>query len=128
MRDACTVKRERTNTPLQALVTLNDPTYVEAARFLALHAIQDGPTNGTDRAAALFDRIVGRAANPGELAQITALAYELRAAYAASPEDAEALAGVGDLPTPEGIDRIELAAWTLTASALLNLDEVLNKN
>ncbi|MEM1450309.1 MAG: PSD1 and planctomycete cytochrome C domain-containing protein [Planctomycetota bacterium] len=128
MRDACVVRRERTNTPLQALVMLNDPTFVEAARFVAARVLDQGGSTTTDRAAFLFEHVVGRAADADELERVVALATDLTAAYEEAPDEAVALVAVGDLPVPIGPDVIELAAWTLAASAVLNLDEVLTRN
>jgi hypothetical protein len=125
-REVTCVRRDRTNTPLQALVMLNDPQYVEASRILAQHTLQAG---GDDRArldaAAL--RLLSRPLKPAETAILTDSLGKLRAHYVAQPADAEALLKVGDSKSDEKLPKPELAAWTMVCSQLLNLDEVLNK-
>ena len=131
-REACAVQREVTNTPLQALVTLNSPTFVEAARFTAARAL-DASSGAEGVARDLFERLVGRAPTDHEVRTLSALGEALEAEYAAAPEDAHALLSVGDLgmpPPPESGERdpARLAAWTMVASAAMNLDEALTKN
>lgn len=128
MRDACTVKRERTNTPLQALVTLNDPTYVEAARFLAQRVLKEDGLSLEQRVDALFLYAAGRGAEAHEHAALARLVSDLSDSYRGDPEAARALLMVGDKPGDPGLDPAEHAAWTLAASAVLNLDDVLTKN
>ncbi len=128
MRDACVVRRERTNTPLQALVMLNDPTFVEAARFIAARVLKEGGATTEERASFLFDLVVGRAPSIKECSSLAALATELEAGYLEEPSEAVELVAVGDLPVPIEPDVIELAAWTLAASAVMNLDEALTRN
>ncbi|MEL6908509.1 MAG: DUF1553 domain-containing protein, partial [Planctomycetota bacterium] len=128
MRESCVVARERTNTPLQALVTLNDPTYVEAARFLAQRELLAEPEAAdTARAARILERVLARPARAPETRVLAELARSLRAEYVERPEDAAELVGVGELASDESIDIADLAAWTLVASAALNLDEALTK-
>ncbi len=134
MRDACVVKRERTNTPLQALVTLNDPTYVEAARFLAARVL-GGPVEvdgAARRVDTLFELVLGREAASHEEEALLALVADLEANYLEDEAAAAALLGVGALPMQPtehaGLEPAEHAAWTLAASAVLNLDEALSKN
>ena len=125
-REVSCVRRDRTNTPLQALVMLNDPQYVEASRVLAQHTLQAG---GDDlarlNAAAL--RLLSRPLKPAETAILTDSLGKLRAHYVAQPGDAAALLGVGDSKSDEKLPKSELAAWTMVCSQLLNLDEILNK-
>ena len=125
-REVTCVRRDRTNTPLQALVMLNDPQYVEAARILAQHTLQDA---GDDvvRLNAAARRTLCRPLKPAETAVLTDSLGKLRAHYVAKPDDAAALLGVGDAKADEKLPRPELAAWTMVCSQLLNLDEVLNK-
>ena len=125
MRDACVVRRERTNTPLQALVTLNDPTYVEAARFVAeraLTAAGDAPIEE------LFRIVAARPPFPREVEAALELAHTLEAEYGDDEEAAKALLDVGDVAPRTKIDPAKHAAWTLVASAVMNLDDVLTKN
>ena len=124
-RETCTVKRERTNTPLQALVTLNDPQFVEAARVLADRAIQ---TAGTDDARIDFiaKHVLSRPFAADELAIVKRSLSDLTAWYAAHPEDAKQLLAVGEAKAATA-DAVQLAAWTMLTNQLLNLDEALCK-
>ena len=127
-RQACTVKPSRTNTPLQALTLLNDPTYVEAARALALHAIKRQPAGG---APALITEMVElmllRLPEQREF-DVLAAAYEREHAwYKANPADAAAYLGVGELAVPEGVDAAHLAALASVAQTIMNLDEAMTK-
>jgi len=128
MRDACTVRRERTNTPLQALVMLNDPTYVEAARFIAARVLREAGPSHLERAGHLFQLVASRTPTGEEADRIARLVTALSADFEADPLDAVELVATGDLEVPADVDTIELATWTLTASAILNLDEVLTRN
>ena len=131
MRDTCTVQRERTNTPLQALVMLNDPTYVEAAKFIAATVLSEGADTTEALTGELFEHVVGRPGAPEEIAALSGLWTELEGEYRADPEAASALLDVGmlELPDPlKALDPAALAAGTLVASTLLNLDEVLTND
>ena len=125
-REVSCVRRDRTNTPLQALVMLNDPQYVEAARILAQHTLRDG---GDDlaRLDAAARRVLCRPLKPAETTILTDSLGKLRAHYVAKPDDAAALLGVGDAKSDDKLPRPELAAWTMLCGQLLNLDEILNK-
>ncbi len=126
-REFCTVRRERTNTPLQALVTMNDPQFVEAARTLAENALT--ASGGVESKA--FDfiarRVLCRPFNPGEEPILTASLGDLRAYYRENPDDARALIAVGESKPDDKLDPTRLAAWTMLCNQVLNLDEVLNK-
>lgn len=126
-RELCTVQRERTNTPLQALVTLNDVQYVEAARQLAQKALQSGGDTFEGRLEVVSQRLLGRSFRPAEREIIHASFDQLAAYYQAHPEDAAALVAFGESKADPQLDAIQLAAWTMLANQLLNLDEVLNK-
>lgn len=129
-REFCTPARERTNTPLQALVTLNDPQFVEAARFLASRVLletgEDCDRRRSDFAAL---RILARPLRDEEFEILSGSLTAMREHYAAHPGDAQALIGVGASTPPEELaDRKpELAAWTVICSELMNLDETINK-
>jgi hypothetical protein len=125
-REVSCVRRDRTNTPLQALVMLNDPQYVEASRILAQHTLQAGGDDGARLNSAAL-RLLSRPLKPAETAILTDSLGKLRAHYVAQPADAEALLKVGDSKSDEKLAKPELAAWTMVCSQLLNLDEVLNK-
>jgi hypothetical protein len=126
-RNVCAVNRPRTNTPLQALVTLNDPVYVEAAQALARRLVREGGPTVADRARYGFRLCLARPPRPEELRRLTDLYERARAKYAASPKEAEQLATqpIGSLPS--GMDAADLAAWTVVSNVLLNLDEMFAK-
>lgn len=125
-RQTCTVKVFRTNTPLHALLTLNDVTYVEAARALAerslLHAEADA-----DRLAFACRRVLARRPTEREGAILLSGLNRGRAEFTAQPEAAKKLLSVGESPRDNRLDAIEHAAWTSLCLALLNLDEALTK-
>jgi hypothetical protein len=120
------VRRDRTNTPLQALVTLNDPQFVEAARVLAQRTLLGAKDDGA-RLQAAAERALARTLKPAETTILQSSLASLRQHYAAKPADAEALLKVGDTPADPALPKPELAAWTMLCNQLLNLDEVLNK-
>jgi mono/diheme cytochrome c family protein len=125
-REVTCVRRDRTNTPLQALVMLNDPQYVEASRILAQHTLQ-GAGDDVARLNAAALRTLCRPLKPAETAILTDSLTKLRKHYVAQPADAAALLGIGDAKADEKLPKTELAAWTMVCSQLLNLDEILNK-
>jgi predicted DNA-binding protein len=125
-REVCTVRRERTNTPLQALVTLNDPQFVEAARVLAEHALKAAPQND-ERIDFLARRLLARPFRAEEMAAVQASLKELEDYYKAHADDAKQLIAVGEAKADSTNDPATLATWTMLANELLNLDEVLNK-
>ena len=126
-RELCIVQRERTNTPLQALVTLNDVQYVEAARHLAQLALQQGGATFEGRLQVVSQRLLGRDFRPNEQAIIRASFDQLAAHYQGHPEEAKALISFGESKADPQLDPVTLAAWTMLNNQLLNLDEVLNK-
>jgi len=125
-RETCTVKRERTNTPLQALVTLNDIQFVEAARFLAEKAIGSS-ANEDARIDYIAKRLVARPFRTDELTIVKESLAALMAGYKAKPLEAKKLLAVGDTKVTETIDPATFAAWTMLCNQLMNLDEFLNK-
>jgi hypothetical protein len=126
-RQTCQVKTARTNTPLHALVTLNDVTYVEAARNLAQRVLLLENTTDEARVTEAFQRCTSRAPRPQELAVILNRLQILRAEYAQNEAAAKKLIGVGESKASEKIAASELAAYTGVASLLLNLDETVTK-
>jgi mono/diheme cytochrome c family protein len=126
-RETCTVRRERTDTPHQALVTLNDPQFVEAARHLAQEAMRDGDHSVNCGIQFLAKRLLARNFRPEEAKVVRATLDDLLAFYKARPEDAKKLLAVGESKADPSLDPATLAAWTMTANQLMNLDEVLNK-
>ena len=125
-REVCTVRRDRTNTPLQALVTMNDPVYVEAAQSLARKMISSGETT-PERLKSGFELCLSRPANKVELARLIQLFEQVRTRYAEDPELARKMATDPIGAVPEGVDVADLAALTVAGNVLLNLDEMLMK-
>jgi hypothetical protein len=125
-REVCTVRRARTNTPLQALVTLNDPVYVEAAQALGRRmatcdeSTEAGATYG-------FRLCLARNPEDGELKQLVELFKQSQQRLSKDPDKARQLATIPLGPVPDGADVVELAAWTVVGNVLLNLDEMFLK-
>jgi len=126
-RETCTVRRERTDTPLQALATLNDPQFVEAARHLAQLALEQEARTPAERFDFMVRRLLARKIRATELAVLTSNLNDLLAHYRHTPSDAEALLKVGESKPDPALDRPQLAAYTMVANELMNLDETLNK-
>ncbi|QIF03987.1 DUF1553 domain-containing protein [Roseimicrobium sp. ORNL1] len=126
-RETSCVRRERTNTPLQALVTMNDPQFVEAARNLAQHAMQYGKGDSAKAVGYVANQLLCRPLKPEENAIVQASLTDLLAHYRSKPEDASALIGVGATKADSFLDPAQLAAWTMLCNQIMNLDEVLNK-
>ena len=119
--------RPRSNTPLQALVLLNDPTYVEAARALAEKTIKEGGAEPAQRVQFMFRRVLQRKASDAEAQVLAGLLDKHRAQFAADKPAAEALLKVGDKPADKAIDAVELASWTSVARVVLNLHETITR-
>jgi len=126
-RESCTVRRERTDTPLQALVTLNDPQFFEAARNLAQRTLKEGGKEEGQRLDYMAQQVVARPLNPKERRVVENLLKELRAHYEAERKAAAEVIAVGESKVDGTLDAPELAAYTMVANQLMNLDEVLNK-
>src|SRR5262249_60516487 len=125
-RETCTVRRERTNTPLQALVTLNDPQFVEAARILAQTALNAAPKD-EDRIDFIAKRLLARPFRAEQAPIVKGTLADLLAHYKAKPDEAKKLLAVGEAKPDPKLDPAALAAWTMLVNELMNLDEVLNK-
>lgn len=125
-REKCTVRRPRTNTPLQALLLLNDETYVEAARHLAM-ACCDDSTSDADRLTRLFRRVLSRSPRFDEASLFVEMLNRQRARFAADPQAASRLLAVGTPDGQDGRPPAEIAAWTVLAHTLLNLDEAVTR-
>jgi hypothetical protein len=123
-REECTATRMKSNTPKAALVLLNDPTFVEAARKLAEIALHSAGDDNA-RIALLWKRAVSRVPDTEELALVRSLLDRERTDYRGDAAAATALLGVGIAPRDESLDPVELAAWTATARAVLNLHEAI---
>ncbi len=132
-REDCRVRRERTNTPLQALMLLNDTQYVEAARGFAQRLLAHGRfgtgsegDRGRAREALLW--ATAREARVEDVEALVALVVAQRTVFAADPEAARKFLTVGEAPLDPETDLVELAAWTIATNVVLNLDETLTKN
>lgn len=126
-REYCVVRRPRTNTPLQALVLLNDPQFVEAARGFADRILREGGRSTASRLAFAFRQATGRSPAGDEVKVLEDVLKKELAGFRARPEDAKKLTSVGAYRAVSGADAAELAAWTTVASLLLNLDEAVTK-
>jgi hypothetical protein len=124
-RSACTVKPTRTNTPLHALATLNDPTYVEAARALAERALKE--SGDAARLDLAFRRVLARSPRDAERRVLLGGLKRLRGEFAARPDDAKKLLKVGESKRDEALDPAEHAAWTSLCLSILNLDEAVTR-
>jgi hypothetical protein len=125
--EICQVKRSLTNTPLQSLATLNDVTYVEAARKFAERILRSGSDNH-DRLTFAFRTATGRHPSDGELAHLDASLTKYSQSFHEHPEEAKQLLAHGESPSDESLDAIELAAHTAIAGVLLNLDDTITRN
>src|SRR5205823_9982020 len=123
-REECTVERARSNTPQQALVLLNDPTYVEAARVFAERLLQKAPDTDS-RIQLAFRLALSREANAAEVQMVRALLEKHLQEYQGDAKAAEALIRIGDRPPAAGLPPAELAAWTSVTRVLLNLHETI---
>ncbi len=126
-RELCTVRRVRTNTPLQAFVTLNDPVYVEAAQALARRIVREGGSSVEDRVRFALKLCLCRTPDAGQVEVLRALFAREYEHYRQDTEAARALATEPLGPLPPEMEAAELAAWTTVANVLLNLDGVLTK-
>ncbi|HEX7446164.1 MAG TPA: DUF1553 domain-containing protein, partial [Pirellulales bacterium] len=125
-REECTVERPRSNTPLQALVLLNDPTYVEAARAFAARVLVEAPADTPARIAFAWRRALGRDATPDEVGTLAHLYEKTRQSYTADSAAAAEVLQNGEAPPPAA-DAIELATWTALCRAILNLHETVTR-
>lgn len=126
-REVCVARRSRTNTPLQALVLLNDPTYIEAARALAQDTLQHGGESDVARIHYAYRRALAREARSEEIQPMLELMQAARGRFGENAQFTEAFNRVGTVPPASELPQSELAAWTIFASALLNLDETITK-
>lgn len=126
-REICTVRRDRTNTPLQALVTLNDPVYIEAAQALGRKMDAEGGATTEEKIAFGLRHALVREPNDAEIKLLAELYEDTCEDYATRAADAKTLAEVPIGPLPEGADPINFAAWTVVSNVILNLDEMFMK-
>jgi hypothetical protein len=126
-RETCIVRTARTNTPLQALVTLNDVTFVEAARKLAQRAMREGGESPEQRIACAVRLLLAREPRQAEQDVLLQAWRHHRGRFAEHPEAALELVSVGESPRDEALDAVDLAAYTALCNLLLNLDETLTR-
>lgn len=125
-RETCTVRRPRTNTPLQALVLMNDPTYIEAARILAERTLKRHATPA-ERIAFAFRSATSRMPSQFEQKILTTILGQQSSVFQNNPAAATKLINVGEAPVDKTIPEQELAAWTIVVSTIFNLDETVTK-
>src|SRR5262249_40853689 len=126
-REFCAVKRQTTATPLQALVLLNDPQFIEAARALAQCSMTDGGPNLVDRITFIVRSLIGRVPRKGEMTTLAALSRDQYDEFRAGRSDAAKLLHVGDARIDPSLDPAACAALTVVAQALLSYDETVMK-
>jgi hypothetical protein len=127
-REECAAERNRSNIPQQALVLLNDPSYVEAARSFAARILREGSGDDTSRLTWAWRQALARAPLDSELSALRRLLETQRTAFAKDPEAASQFTQTGKAPTPAGLDPVQWAAWTDVARALLNLHETITRS
>ena len=126
-REVCTFLRQRTQTPLQSLVLMNDPAFVEAARGLAQRVLREEPTDSDKRLVRAFRHTLGRVPKSDEVEVLQKTYQQQLASFRQDSDSAKALIKVGESPAPEKADPAELAAMTAVANVLLNLNETITK-
>jgi hypothetical protein len=126
-RESCVLRRERTNSPMQALMLMNDPQYLECARALAEKAISEGGESAAEKVVWMFRQCLLRVPQTYEVDGLLGDFVAYRNDYKADPEAAQQLVSVGETAPSTKLSAEELAAWTMVASTLLNLDETISK-
>ena len=126
-REVCTVRRARTNTPLQALVLMNDPTYVESARKFSERILLEGGNSTAERIKFAFRLATSRPPSEPEQGVLQRIYEQQLGVYKKDQDAALNLLKVGESPRNEKLDATELAAWTVVASTILNLDETITR-
>jgi hypothetical protein len=127
-REACLVRRERTNTPLQALLLLNEPQFVEASRGLAERTLREAGPTTDDRLAYMFRLATARRPDSKDMAELSAALQDFLAHYVKEPGAAKELISIGESKPDQRCAASELAAWTMIGNVILNLDEVMTKS
>lgn len=126
-REVCVARRPRTNTPLQALAGLNEPTLLEAARVFGQRILTDGGADDFARIDYAFHACLGRNPSAAERSRLLAFVKQQQEGYRRDAAAAEALVAVGSAPRPAGLEPRRLAPWMMLANVLFNLDETLTK-
>ena len=125
-REICTVRQSRTNTPLQALTLMNNIAFVEASRLLAERMVRGGETL-EGRVLLGYQFVIGRPPSAAEVARLGADYANYLAEFQKAPSDAKGLLAIGDKPRDASLDPAELAATTMIATTIFNLDETLTR-
>ena len=126
-REECTCDRPKSNIPQQALVLLNDPEFVEAAKAFAAKALKDGGATDDAKVAWAFERATGRVAKPEETQVLLSVLNKHRKQFADKPDDAKKLLAIGDMPVPKDTKPEELSAWVSVCRVILNLHETITR-
>lgn len=126
-REKCTARRSVTNTPLQALVLLNDPTYVESARAMATRILMEGPNDTGKRIQLAFRLATARVPSAAEMQILRDMEEKQLSVFRHNPDSARKLIAVGESAVNPKLDPAELATWTTISSTILNLDETVTK-
>lgn len=127
-REECTAKRPQSNTPTAALVLLNDPTFLEAARTFAERILAEGRDDTASRLAFAYQHALSREPDADEIAALSDLLAVTRSDYEKNPAAVDQVLQIGIRPAPSDTDKIELATWTAVARAILNLNETITRN
>ncbi len=127
VREECTARRDRSNTPLQALVLLNDPTFVEAARVLAARAMREAAAGTDQKIAWCYRQVLSREPTDDEVATLCGFYQRNLDRYQQDPEAAKKLLSVGIAPQGDDLDPVCLAAWTAVTRAVFNLHESITR-
>ena len=125
-REQCTVRRERTNTPLQALVLMNDPQFVEAARHLAQTALKQSQDD-QERVSWMLMTALSRPGREADLTELASAAESFRNVFTQEPDVAKELIKIGESTPDPTLDAAELATWTMIANTIMNRDDFINK-
>ena len=126
-RESCVVRRERSNSPMQALLLMNDPQYVECARGLAERVLREPSQSEQKQAEFVLRQCVLRQPTEQEVQGVLDDYHSYLADFTADPTAAKSLVQVGENPPAEDLDSVLLAAWTMVSNLALNLDEFINK-
>ena len=127
-RETCIVRTDKTTTPLQALTLLNNKTFVESARFLAERMIKRETQTAAQKITWAFRTVTSREPHPAEVSVLLEDYKAYRQEFAAAPETTQKILSIGEKPYDQRLDEIDLAAWTLVANTLMNLDESISVN
>ena len=127
-REECRVRRERTNTPLQALLLMNDPQYVEAARYFAQRTLDADLQSDEEKLEFVFQNALARSVKEAEAKIVLAGLEKHKSEFASKPDQAKKLIEIGETPADKKYEPTELASWTMITSLVMNMDEFVSKN